>query len=246
MNEMTKPVQSSRWERAQKYERSFWSAQADRLHGEASKFQWYEERAFKIWEQAKHFLSQDGPTWALEIGPGPLGLINFLDIDERYALDPLEDYYRNEPHLVALRDKRVHYHQGTGEDISRLSKVFSFIIIDNVLDHVRDPGKVLEEIHDNLVPGGVMFISINIYTRFGSALRDLIERWEIDKGHPFNFSEHSITTLIEHCGFHILLAEMEDYGQQKKKYRQSKQLKLMLKSYLGVVDFRFSAFCRKV
>jgi SAM-dependent methyltransferase len=242
---MTQPAQAARWEKAQKYERSFWSAQADRLHGETSKFQWYEERAFKVWEQAKVFLPQDGPIWALEIGPGPLGLINFLDADERYALDPLEDYYRTEPHLVSLRDKRVKYHKGTGEDVSRLNKIFSFIIIDNVLDHVQNPGKVLKEIHDNLVPGGIMFISINIYTRFGSMLRDLIERWEVDKGHPFNFSEPSITVLIEQTGFHILLAEMEDYGQQKKRYRQSKQVKLMLKSYLGVVDFRFSAFCRK-
>jgi SAM-dependent methyltransferase len=242
---MTQPVQAARWEKAQKYEKSFWSAQADRLHGETSKFQWYEERAFKVWEQAKVFLPQDGPIWALEIGPGPLGLINFLDADERYALDPLEDYYRTEPHLVSLRDKRVKYHKGTGEDVSRLNKIFSFIIIDNVLDHVQNPGKVLKEIHDNLVPGGIMFISINIYTRFGSMLRDLIERWEVDKGHPFNFSEPSITALIEQTGFHILLVEMEDYGQQKKRYRQSKLAKLMLKSYLGVVDFRFSAFCRK-
>ena len=242
---MTQPAQAARWEKAQKYEKSFWSAQADRLHGETSKFQWYEERAFKVWEQAKVFLPQDGPVWALEIGSGPLGLINFLDADERYALDPLEDYYRTEPHLVSLRDKQVQYHQGTGEDVSRLNKVFSFIIIDNVLDHVQDPGKVLQEVYNNLVPGGIMFLSINIYTRFGSFLRDLIERWEIDKGHPFNFSEPSITALIEQTGFHILLVEMEDYGQQKKRYRQSKQAKLMLKSYLGVVDFRFSAFCRK-
>lgn len=242
---MTKSVDASRWQKAQKYERGFWSAQADRLRGEASKFKWYKERALSIWNRVKPFLPQDGSTCVLELGPGPLGVINFLDADQRYGLDPLEDYYRAEPSLVGLRDRRVHYHLGSGEDISCLNKVFSLIIIDNVLDHVRDPERVLKEIHSNLVPGGIMFISINIYTRFGSIVRDLIERWEIDKGHPFNFSEQSITTLIEQSGFHILLAEMEDYRQQKRKYRQSKRLKLILKSYLGVADFRFSAFCRK-
>jgi SAM-dependent methyltransferase len=244
--EKTKPVPASRWEKAQKYERNFWSVQAERLRGDTSKLQWYEERATTIWEQAKVFLPQDCPVCALEIGPGPVGLINYLDIEERDALDPLENYYKTEPHLVSLRDKRVRYRQGTGEDVSKLNKIYSFIIIDNVLDHVQNPGKVLKEIHNNLVPGGIMFISINIYTQFGSILRGLIERWEIDKGHPFNFTQHSITTLIENAGFHVLLVEMEDYGEQKKKYRQSRHGKLVLKSYLGVVDFRFSAFCRRI
>jgi len=243
---MTKAVSDLRWEKAQVYERGFWSRQASKSPGEASQFEWYENRARMIWEQAKPLLHGVGPMSVLEIGPGPVGLVNYIEADERHALDPLEDYYCTQPEFAHARDRNVMRHSGTGEDVRSLNKVFSFIILDNVLDHMKDPRSALRGIHQSLEKRGIMFISLNIYTRFGALFRNTMERLEIDKGHPFNFSRSLIVSLMEKSAFKVVLSQTEDYRTQKKMYRESGQPRKVLKSYLGVVDFRFSAFCRKV
>jgi 2-polyprenyl-3-methyl-5-hydroxy-6-metoxy-1,4-benzoquinol methylase len=238
-------VSNERWGKAQAYERGFWSVQAGRSAGQSSRFQWYKERAERIWSQAKPLLDGETKISVLEIGPGPVGLVNYIEADERHALDPLENYYRSQVDFVKIRSKGVSYHQGTGEDISGLNRTFSFVIIDNVLDHVKDPRQVIREIHKNLKSRGIMFVSLNIYTQFGAWIRNLMEVAEIDRGHPFNFTQDSIMSTLQGCGFETLFSETEDYRTQKRKYRKSGQMREILKSYLGVTDFRFSAFCRK-
>jgi SAM-dependent methyltransferase len=235
-----------RWERAQAYEKNFWHKQTKILGDSDSPFKWYEERAQQVFSQAQPFLEGFSGISALEIGSGPIGLINYLKFDQRYALDPLEDFYSAQQEVIKARDKRVHYCQGTGEDISSLHKIFSFIIIDNVFDHVRDPHLVFKEVYKNLEPGGVLFISLNIYTQFGVLMRNLMELFQIDKGHPFSFSQNSIYALIQKSGFEILGYETGDYHTQKIRYKQSGKPKEILKGYLGVTDFRFTAFCKKI
>jgi len=89
-------------------------------------------------------------------------------------------------------------------------------------------------------------MSLNIYTRFGSLVRNIMECLEIDRGHPFNFSRSPVVSLLEKSGFRVLWSQTEDYGAQKREYRQSGEFRKVLKSCLGVVDFRFDALCRKV
>jgi 2-polyprenyl-3-methyl-5-hydroxy-6-metoxy-1,4-benzoquinol methylase len=185
-----------RWEKAQAYEKNFWRKQTSNLSSSNTPFKWYKERAQQVFSQVQPFLEGFIEIRALEIGPGPIGLINYLRFDERYALDPLEDFYSAQREVIKARDKHVHYCQGTGEDISSLHKIFSFIIMDNVFDHVKDPHLVLKELYKNLEPRGVLFISLNIYTPFGVFIRNIMELFKIDKGHPFSFSQNSFCSLI--------------------------------------------------
>lgn len=243
---MQRAISSLRWEKAQVYERNFWSRQVSETPGEVSRYRWYEDRAQGIWRRVKPLLASRTRISVLEIGPGPVGIVNYLEADERHALDPLEDYYSSQPEFERVRDRGVMRHNGTGEDVLSLGKTFSFTILDNVLDHMKDPARVLRGIHRSLEPGGVVFISLNIYTRFGALVRNIMECLEIDKGHPFNFSRSSVVTLLRKSGFKVLWSQTEDYRTQKKEYRRSGDLRKVLKSSLGVVDFRFDAFCRKV
>lgn len=242
---MRQKVSEVRWKKAQSYEYDFWDQQVLRTAGDHSRYDWYQQRAHEISEQARPLLHRFEKVRALEIGSGPIGVIPYFSVDERFALDPLNHYYCTREEYVSQRSSDVTYVQGTGEDISKLGKEFQFIVIDNVLDHVMNPGRVLDEIHKNLVQGGIMYISLNIYTRFGRMLRTLIELFEIDKGHPFSFCKASIEALIQGRGFEILVKDIEDYGLQKRKYRKSNVNRAVLKSYLGLTDYRYSAFCRK-
>jgi hypothetical protein len=203
---MQRAISNLRWEKAQVYERDFWSKQVSPEAGEASRFRWYEDRAHRIEGQVKEFLGRHREISVLEIGPGPVGIINYIEADERHALDPLEDYYGSQAEFVHVRDRGVTRHNGTGEDI----------------------------------------LCLNIYTRFGAMVRNAMECLEIDKGHPFNFSQSRVLSLLQKSRFKVTWSQTEDYGVQKRKYRESRQLKKVFKSCLGVVDFRFTAFCRKV
>lgn len=243
---MQRAISTVRWEKAQVYERDFWSRQVSAATGEVSRYRWYENRAEKIWRRVKPLLASRSRISVLEIGPGPVGIVNYLEADERHALDPLEDYYSSQPEFEGVRDRGVIRHNGTGEDILSIGKTFSFVILDNVLDHMKDPDRVLSGIHSSLEPGGVMFISLNVYTRFGAFMRNIMECLEIDKGHPFNFSRSPVISLLRKSGFEVLWSQTEDYGAQKRAYRRSGELRKVLKSSLGVVDFRFDALCRRV
>jgi SAM-dependent methyltransferase len=243
--EMQHIISDGRWEKAQVYERDFWSRQVSGEVGERSQFAWYEDRAHQLWEQIRPHLNGRERVSVLEIGSGPVGLINYIDADERWALDPLEDYYASRPDFVSARDEAVMRRTGRGEDVAFLNKIFSVVILDNVLDHMKDPGGVLSGIHKSLETGGIMFISLNVYTRFGAALRNILEYLQIDRGHPFNFSRSPVLSLLQTSGFRVLWSQTGNYRVQKRKYRESGELKKVIKGCVGVVDFRFSAICRK-
>ncbi|MHB8108979.1 MAG: hypothetical protein ACYDHW_02975, partial [Syntrophorhabdaceae bacterium] len=92
---------------------------------------------------------------------------------------------------------------------------------------------------------GIMFLSVNVYTGIGVLVRNTMEFLQLDKGHPFNFSRASVLELIKQSDFRVLVAKTGNYDANKRYYRQSGDPLKVLKSYLGVVDFRFSVYSRK-
>jgi 2-polyprenyl-3-methyl-5-hydroxy-6-metoxy-1,4-benzoquinol methylase len=242
---MKEEKEGARWEKAQKYEKEFWRRQAEKSVSQANDFEWYRKRGQEVFNQAASFLKNFETIHALEIGSGPIGIVGYMEAAKRYAIDPLEDYYRSNPALVKARDREVRYFCGTGEDVKTLNMSFHLVLIDNVLDHVKNPLKVLIETRRVMEPGGILFLSINLYTRWGGMVRRLMEVFEIDKGHPYNFTRQSMLSLLRKTGFEILRETAEEYEAQKRKYRQASDFKKRVKSYLGVTDYRFSAICRK-
>lgn len=239
---MEKSISDLRWEAAQTYEKNFWSRQTWTGN---SPFEWYDIRAQDIWKNARPLIGSGAPFSVLEIGSGPVGIVNYIKADERHSIDPLEYYFNTRPEFIAVRDRAVIRHNGIGEDVNKLGKNFSLVIIDNVLDHMKDPATVLRGIHQCLKENGIMFLSLNIYTDLGVLIRNAIELIQIDKGHPFNFSRQSIIELLNKCGFKIIVSKTDSYEASKRRYRESGRPLRILKSYIGVSDFRFSAYCRK-
>jgi hypothetical protein len=68
---MQRAISGLRWEKAQVYERDFWSRQVLATTGEVSRYRWYEDRAQKIWTRVKLFWPHRHASAFLEIGPGP-------------------------------------------------------------------------------------------------------------------------------------------------------------------------------
>lgn len=209
---------------------------------------WYEWKAGQFEKKiAKYFdFANEVNCKILEIGSGPIGIVSFLNWGQRYAVDPLEGFYRTKNELIHLRNGRVRYLSGQAENLPFEDNQFSIAIIDNVIDHTQSPKRVLQEISRVLKQGCMMFFTVNIHTKWGVLLHSMIQLLQLDKGHPHSFSYKSIRELLNSHGFAIAYEELEDYGQIKKRNCHSKHLKDKLKGYSGISDILYTSVCRKI
>lgn len=241
-------VTLKRWRRAQQYEQNFWKNLVRQIENDTVKqLNWYQWRAKQLEEHLSKFADlmtiKKGKT--LEIGNGPIGIINFLECPKRFAVDPLEDFYRESPTLAKLRQSEVIYLKGTGENLSFPESFFSLIIIDNVIDHTYAPEKILQEAHRVLVDDGFLYLTVNIHTEWGAMIHKLLALLYIDKGHPHTFTREAVCDLISRNEFRIRGEEVEDYQQVKLRNHKATSFKDRIKGYLGISEFQYQAICQK-
>ena len=149
----------NRWQLAQEYERNWWG----NYRGD---IEWYKNFSSEIIEKTQKFIKIRENTYILEIGSGPAGGITFLNSKNKYAIDPLADFFENNKYWVNFRDKRVQYKTCKGEDLPFDNNQFDLIIIDNVLDHCDNPILVVNEMNRVIKNGGVIFLR-KIYIIYG-------------------------------------------------------------------------------
>lgn len=236
----------NRWLKAQQYEQAFWQRLGDDIaSGAKTHLDWYGWRA----KQLERFMLAAGAGrcdgTVVEIGSGPVGIVNFLDGDSRFAIDPLEHFYRTQPALVALRDPAVTYLDGTGERLPFEDRSCSLVIIDNVIDHTYEPGKILDEIRRIVRPDGYLYLSVNVHTQWGFLLHSALAVLQIDKGHPYTFTSHTLRCFLDRHDFTVLTERIEDYEESKRADRGSASLKARLKGYSGLSEFSHAVVCRK-
>jgi SAM-dependent methyltransferase len=236
----------NRWVKAQQYEQAFWQRLGEDIAaGTREHLDWYNWRA----RQLERFMDATGAPRTnervLEIGSGPVGIVNFLDWGHRYAIDPLEHFYRTKPTLVGLRNPGVTYVDGTGERLPFENESCSLVIIDNVIDHTFAPGKILEEIHRILRADGHLYLSVNVHTQWGFLLHTLLAVLQIDQGHPYTFTSRALRDLLAANRFAVLKERVDDYEAAKREDRGSASFKARVKGYSGLSEFSHAVICRK-
>lgn len=239
---------SRRWAKAQTYEKSHWQRIANQIiRGAGSQLTWYEWKAKEMERSISRYLDMsDKHRRVLEVGSGPIGIVNYLQwAEQRYALDPLENFYSQNEVLVKIREKDVAYINGTGEAIPFGDKSISLVIIDNVLDHVDCPRKVLNEINRVLEENGLLYFVVNIHTSWGAVLHKILANLQIDKGHPYTFTRDKIKNYLKEASFSILHEDWEDYREIKRKNINSTRIKDKVKAYSGLSEIQYLAICLK-
>lgn len=236
-----------RWHKAQNYERNHWQTVASSIARDQTDLNWYEWRAQQLIKRIRavdsDFSVED--QIALEIGSGPVGTISFLPATRRVALDPLADFYSSQPELIRHRHPSVKYLKGGGESLSFGDAEFSMVIIENVIDHTLSPESVLSEIRRVLVPGGYLFLTVNVHSAWGLWLRRLMEVFELDKGHPHNYSQYLAQSLIIDGGFEILSRELEDSKRAKQKELDDGRFRTRVKVCVGIYDMLFEVLAKR-
>lgn len=244
-------MNSKRWEIAQKYEKEYWEKGADKFtSGVQKESDWHSWYAWKV-SRFEEELSKTkrkidhSNCKVLEIGSGPIGMVACLKWGERYAIDPLAEFYKEKQSLVKLRDSNVQYLAGAGEKIPFEDGFFNIVIIDNVLDHVSSPDLVLKEIYRVLSKNGILYIIVNIHTYWGYLLHSLLAKLNIDKGHPYSFTTEKIRDFLN---THQLIVNSElvnDYYEARQRDRESNSFKDKIKGYIGLSEFIYSAIYLK-
>ena len=91
----------------------------------------------------------------IEIGSGLMSMLEFFDTPY-VSIDPLADIYPKVfPH-------RTNYLLGSGEDLIFKDESISTIICVNVLDHTKNPNKLLKEANRVLKPNGTLYLQVQI------------------------------------------------------------------------------------
>jgi SAM-dependent methyltransferase len=235
----------TRWLTAQKYEQSYWERLAEEIAaGAREQLDWYCWRARRLEERLAALpgvRTDNGKI--LEIGCGPIGIINFLNGADRVAIDPLEHFYRATPSLVGLRRPGVTYLSGTGEQLPLKTGSCALVIIDNVIDHTQAPGQILDEIHRVLQPYGCLYLSVNVHTWWGALLHKLLAVTRVDPGHPYTYTSRSLLRLLGAHGFTVAAETVESYRDARRADRQSRELKARIKGYTGLSEFSHAVVC---
>jgi len=96
----------------------------------------------------------------LEVGSGAHGLIFYFEAKERVGVDPLAEEYRA---LFPAWQQRARTIAAFGERLPFEDASFDVVLCDNVVDHAECPRRIVEEIARVLVPGGLLYFTVNVH-----------------------------------------------------------------------------------
>lgn len=133
----------------------------------------------------------------LDVGCGPGALLSALPVTwDKHGVDVSS---------TALKEARRYatVHRGELPDIQFDNSIFDVVIMNHVIEHLRDPMLYLRTCHDLLQPSGLFLVATPDFDsgcarRFGLRYRLLH-----DKGHISLFTAHSFPRALQDIGFTV-------------------------------------------
>ena len=197
---MEKKVSKDRWEVAQGGEKKFWdnfdTEEIRKNHEEAYKKEI--EVYSKRWSK---FIKLNEKTKILQIGCGPLDIINYLEKGELHSVDPLADFYKKKFNFDYKKSNLV---KAQGEKLPYKNGYFDLVILENVLDHTSNPEKVLSESKRVLKEGGILHFECAFYQRpflwiskIWGPIKELLTKETFNIHHPHMWSLKKLKKLVK-------------------------------------------------
>jgi SAM-dependent methyltransferase len=196
------------WQQAQKGELEFW--QDIYLHKKED-LEHYQpittEKSIDFFQKTirrfnVNFASFDRQKVA-DVGCGPYGIIKGLseyssqtkeiNLGTVYGLDPLVNEYLKFNTLP--QNDRFQYFACQGESIPLENNTLDLAFCINVIDHVENPDRVIEEIYRVLKPGGEFCCAVHVVTNLALPFRPLL--FLLDKNHPHHFTTSKILNNVD-------------------------------------------------
>jgi len=175
------------------YEKDFWLNIVHQGKFRAMQDNW-RKAANYLEHITKQYITLDSTSKILQIGVAVQDSINFWKIGKRFTVDPLAVFYRKS---FSICDKDLFSIAGLGESLPFLKASVDVILCLNVLDHTRDPKRVISECKRIMRSGGIFFLGVNVYPE------DLIDKENDDPIHFWRFTSSDILELLKNNDFII-------------------------------------------
>lgn len=120
-------------------------------------------------------------SMALDVGCGVSSILHFVP-GRKFGIDPLADEYKK----FYDYPKNIHIRKGFAEKIPFVDNQFHIIFCTNVLDHVSNPLKALNEMNRVLGSSGKLVLLVETFD----------SRRKRDKAHPFSFTKDEVHSLV--------------------------------------------------
>ena len=146
----------------------------------------------------------------VEVGSGAHGLIFHFGSSSAIGVDPLAVSYRN---LFPRWQSRATTVAAVGESLPFPDRSFDVVLCDNVVDHAESPRQIVRELTRVLVPGGLLYFTVNIHhpvyavaACVHSTWRGLGLRYEVGPfaDHTTHLTLDSAEELFQDLPLHIL------------------------------------------
>jgi len=210
------------WENALRLEKEYWlsSEFIERLPKRMKKRKEEADKFRKVYEKVSSVSFEESKI--LQIGSAAIGLINDLDKDLLYAVDPLKSFY--EENFKMYLNPKVNYLEGVGEKLPFENNKFDWVICTKTLMHVSSPEKVLEEIHRVLKMDGKAYITLSIYEPVSCFFINRGKHLRFLSIKDFNcYTVKSFSKFVESNGFKIINNKYKSFNQKRMENREKKK-----------------------
>jgi len=229
---MKTKISYERWKEAQEYESKYWKKITEI---ESTK---YLRKSKKMKDELKEFVLLNDSSKILQIVCGPEDVIHNWENGNLFAVDPQIDYFKE---IGLLKESNVKNIHAVGEFLPFKNNYFDLIIINNVLDHCKNPKKVLHESYRCLKKNGILYSETNVRPRYLYPFLKIIWWTKIStaRGHPFLFLPKNLSNMIKSCKFKILLNKA---NRQKFRLSYFKNLRDIVEY---IIEYQYLFICKK-
>jgi SAM-dependent methyltransferase len=150
----------------------------------------------RVRERLETFQPISPDARVIEVGSGAHGLIFYFGSQHGIGVDPLAVSYGKlfprwqgcAPTVAAL-----------GESLPFPDRSFDVVICDNVVDHAESPAKIVRELARILIPGGLLYFTVNIHHRIYAIASEVHSSWR-GVGLPYEvgpFADHTTHLTLD-------------------------------------------------
>lgn len=174
-NGRAETAQHRRARRALERQLEYQRAKAVKARGrEADYVEAMQQRSARVREKLERVRPIPTDARVLEVGSGAHGLVFYFGTTRGVGCDPLACDYAA---LFPLWQHRAQTIAAAGEHLPFADASFDVVLCDNVVDHAEDPVRIARELVRVLVPGGLLYFTVNFHHGVYSAAARLHSVW---------------------------------------------------------------------